>query len=191
VELNFPEKRDDFRELVKRFLYAWKGSWDREFGADVDIVDRAAEIGNELLCEGFCIQVAHVQVQSRILAQSFVAEPFKRILCSGSQHYKEWFVFDYPKGEDWYDEIMKLTAARYSNGSIYVPPEQFEEVEDFAEMHGFELSDRAKESVKQARQMRDSAIIIQPRRRTKKSKNEADNAQSNIVPAHLRDDADD
>ena len=105
-----------------------------------------------------------------------------------SDPYNGWFTFEYPKGEDWYSEIMKLTAAKYTDGLIVVPPEQFAEVEDFAEINDFELTERAVEIAAKAREVAESAIIFEPRRKTKKTKKKESNADSNPIPAHLRDD---
>lgn len=190
VRLFFPEKRDDFRDLVNRFQYRWDACWERKFSASVDIVDRAAEIANEILLAGFCIQVEHEVVKDRVIARSFTPEAFKLIRQVVQGAYKDWFIINWPKAEDCYGEAMKLTAAKYSDGAVYVPSEHFAEVEDFAEINEFVLSQAAIELVAEAKEIRASAIIISPKRKTKKApkKNER---SSDGIPAHLRDDADD
>lgn len=190
VRLFFLEKRDDFRALVKRFRYSWEGCWERQFPESVDIVDRAAEIANEVLLSGFCIQVNHEVVKDRIIARSFVPEVFKTIKRAMSGVYEGSFAINWPKAEDYYAEAMKLTAARYSDGSVYVPSEHFAEVEDFAEINEFVMSGAAIELATEARAVREAAIIINPKRKTRKTpkKNEPN---SNEILAHLRDDVDD
>ena len=190
VRLFFPEKRDDFRDLVKRFRYGWEGCWERKFSESIDIVDRAAEISNEILLAGFCIQLENEAVKDRVIARSFVPEAFKSIKRAMSGSYVGYFIVNWPKAEDCYSEVMRLTAARYADGSVYVPPEHFEEVEDFAEINEFVMSEAAIELAAEAKAARESAIIINPKRKTRKSpkKNER---SSNGIPSHLRDDTDD
>lgn len=190
VRLFFPEKRDDFRDLVKRMRYGWDACWERKFSESVDIAGRAAEIANEILLGGFCIQIEHEPVKDRVIARSFVPEAFKTIKRAMSGPYKDSFAINWPKADDCYAEAMKLTAARYADGSVYVPPEHFAEVEDFAEINEFVLSDAAIELAAEAKAARESAIIINPKRKARKAprKNER---SSDGIPAHLRDDADD
>jgi hypothetical protein len=191
VRLLLPEKRDDFRDLVKKFRYQWEGSWCRQFSQSVDICDRAAEICNELLIAGFCIQVANDKVKDRIIAQSFTPEQFKLISKCVSGAYSGQFSFAYPKSESdrWYKEINKLNGCRYADGVLYVPSEQFEEVEDFAECNDFGFSEGALSLISKAKALKESAIIFTPTRKQRKKKNELTRTDS--IPAHLRDDGDD
>jgi hypothetical protein len=190
VRLFFPEKRDDFRTLVNRFRYRWEGCWERQFAESVDIVDRAAEIANEILIAGFCIQLEDDKVKGRVVDQSFAPEAFKTVARVTQGVYQDYFVLQWPKAEDCYDEVMKLTAAKYSDGAVYVPREHFAEVEDFAEINEFVLSEGAIALCAETKTALESAIIINPKRKAKKApkKNER---SSNTIPAHLRDDADD
>jgi hypothetical protein len=192
VRLIFPERRDDFGALVKRFRYQFpSGCWSRSFPESIDIIDRAAEIGNELLCGGFCVQVDSPQVQSRMLGRSFVPEPFKTIKRVTKGLFKDCFIIEWTKSDDCYSEAMKLTAAKYSDGSVYVPSEHYLEVEDFAELNCFVLSEGAIALAAEAKAIRESSIVVSPKRKTRKStKRNAEDYETGIPP-HLRDDADD
>jgi hypothetical protein len=188
ISLIYPEKWEDFRSLVKTFRYQWVNCWQRKFDTAANIADRAAEISNEILLLGLPIQIDSEVVRERLLSNSFIPEAFKRVMGYASEPYKGWFTFEYPKGEDWYSEIMKITAAKYTDGLIVVPPEQFAEVEDFAEINGFKLTERAVSIAATARSIAESAIIFEPRRKVRKSKKKEKNADSDPIPAHLRDD---
>lgn len=190
VRLFFPEKRDDFREVVRRFRYGWEGCWERKFSESVDIVDRAAEIANEILLGGFCIQIENEAVKDRVIARSFVPEAFKSIKRAMSGLYVGCFVINWPKTEDRYAEAMKLTAARYADGSVYVPSEHYLDIEDFAEINEFVMSEAAIELAAEAKAAREAAIIINPKRKTRKAPKKNERSNSNGIPAHLRDDAD-
>jgi hypothetical protein len=192
VRLIFPEKRDDFAALVKRFKFIFpNGCWSRSFPVAADLIDRAAEIGNELLCEGFSIQVDSPQVQSRILDRSFVPESFRMIRRCVKGEFAGCFVFSWRKQDDLFSEAMKLTAARYSEGSVYVPSEHYLEVEDFAEINGFELSEAAIALAVEAKLIRESAVIVNPKRKSKKKAPKVEDSKTGEIPSYLRDDADD
>lgn len=192
VRLIFPEKRDDFAALVKRFKFVFpNGCWSRSFPVASDLIDRAAEIGNELLCEGFSIQVDSPQVQARILDRSFVPEPFRVIRRCVKGEFEGCFVLSWRKQDDLFSEAMKLTAARYSGGSVYVPSEHYLEVEDFAEINGFELSEAAISLAAESKLIRGSAVIVNPKRKTKKKAPKVEDAKTDEIPSHLRDDVDD
>jgi hypothetical protein len=187
ISLFYPEKREDFRLLVKSFRYQWTTHWQRKFKGVVDIVDRAAEISHEILLLGIPVQIDSEVTRDRLLSSSFVPESFKRVMGYIADPYNGWFTFEYPKGEDWYSEIMKITAAKYVDGLIVAPPEQFAEVEDFAEINDFELTEKALSIAANARSIAESAIIFQPRRKTRKSRKKEISADTNPIPAHLRD----
>lgn len=192
IRLIFPERRDDFATLVKQFKFIFpNGCWSRSIPKSVDIVDRAAEIGNELLCEGFSIQVDSPQVQSRILDRSFVPEAFKIIKRVIAGTYEGCFAIEWPRSEDCYSEAVKLTSARYSDGTVYVPGEHFAEVEDFAEINDFWISPAARDLYTESKLLRESAVIINPKRKSKKKAAKVELPITDTIPAHLRDDFDD
>jgi hypothetical protein len=64
------------------------------------------------------------------------------------------------------------------------------EIEDFAEINEFVLSEAAIDLAAEAKAARESAIIIAPKRKTRKAPKKNEHG-SNGIPAHLRDDADD
>jgi hypothetical protein len=191
VRLFLPEKRDDFRNAVRRYFYRWEGCWEREFSDSIDIIDRAAEIANEVLIIGICIQIENDKIKDRLIDKTFAPEAFKTIRRGLEGAYKDYFVIRWPKTEDCYDKAMRITAAKYSDGLIYVPPEHFAEVEDFAEINDFVLSEAAIALVAEAKIARESAIIIQPQRKTRRNSKKKNESSRKEVPAHLRDDFDD
>ena len=192
IRLIFPEKRDDFAALVKRFKFIFpNGCWSRVLPVSVDIVDRTAEIGNELLCEGFSIQVDCPQAQSRILNRSFQPEAFRVIKRCLKGEFAGYFAISWRKHEDFYEDAMKVSAARYSDNAVYVPSEQYLEIEDFAEIYDFELSEAAIELALEARLARESAVIVNPKRKRKKKVLKVESIESDGIQAHLRDDGED
>ncbi|MFE8034774.1 hypothetical protein [Thiohalocapsa marina] len=70
IEARLPEKRDDFRELVKALRYTWSGeAWARTITArSGPIDDRLVELGNRLLSAGFIVRVHDAELRRRIVA---------------------------------------------------------------------------------------------------------------------------
>lgn len=188
ISLIYPEKLEEFRVLVKKHKYQWASCWRRKFREKVDVVDRAAEISNEILLLGLPVQIDSEIIRDRLLSNSFKPESFKQVMGYIPDPYKDWFTFEYPNHEGWYNEVMKITAAKYTDGLIVVPPEQFAEVEDFAEINDFELTEKVLSIIATARSITESAIIFEPRRKVRKSKKKELNADSDTIPSHLRDD---
>jgi hypothetical protein len=69
-----------------------------------------------------------------------------------------WFSISWPKDEDFYKAAKKLPGSRYSKPDVVAPPEQFEQILDFAEMYGFKLSPGAQEAADAARKVKDAAL---------------------------------
>lgn len=65
--LAFPEKREDFRELVRfGHQFAWdNGAWRREIPAYLDIEEKAAELGAVILLAGIPVRVPNDAVRER------------------------------------------------------------------------------------------------------------------------------
>ncbi|MBW4514501.1 MAG: hypothetical protein KME11_04690 [Timaviella obliquedivisa GSE-PSE-MK23-08B] len=191
VLIFLPEKIEEFRSLAKKLHYQWIDfAWRRTVEEDV-AVERAAEIGYRIMELGIPVQVDCEEVCRKIISGKFQIEPQRVIKVCTSGVYKGWLSFSYPKGEDFYDRIMRITAAKYANGSIRVPIENFAEVEDFAEIEGFVFSEAAQEAVNKARHLIDSAQILEIaplKERTQKKRNSKKDAGVTAVPDHLKDD---
>ncbi|MFQ3615858.1 MAG: hypothetical protein SNJ57_09250 [Cyanobacteriota bacterium] len=190
IRLLFPEKREEFRSVVRKLEYEWTGwCWQKAVPIDVDLVDRAAEVVNLLLLEGFCVQVQHTEIRDRAIAAQYNPESFRVVDVSRNQPYDCWFTFRYPRTDDLYDKLMRLTAAKYADGKVRVPPEHFAEVEDFAEQHDFTFTPAAQEVLEQYRALWEAAIIVQPSRKKKSKKTPNPLAdKSAVIPDSLKDD---
>lgn len=188
--LLLPEKRDDFRDLALKQGYIWdKQRWSRDISQDADLCDRAAEITHLLLLKGFCVQVEYTEVRDRAISANYEPEHFRLVDASKDRPYEGWFMFKYPRSEDWYDRIMRITAAKYVDGRIRVPPEHFAEVEDFAEQKDFQFTPAALEILENARAMWEAALIVHPQKRKRKPRPENPIANTEVsIPDSLRDD---
>lgn len=189
IQIQFPEKRDDFRELVYQYGYRWnEWCWQRKVKPNV-LCDRVAEIANVLLLNKFVVQVDHSEIRDRAITEQFEPEPLRRVALSTLKGFEGWFAFQYPCGNDFYDELMTLTAAKYADKLVRVPPEHFAEVEDFAEQNEFSFTPTAREALENARSLWASALLVIPakKKRSKKAANPVDDDLVEI-PDALKDD---
>jgi hypothetical protein len=163
IEVIFPEKREDFRQVVRFGLgYSWnkdKSCWLKVLGLKTGSAqDRAVEIGNKLLAAGFSVRIFDADVRSRAIAGQYEPECHRWIMKRTANQYAGWFSISWPREEDFYKAAKKLPGSRYDKPDVVAPPEQFEQVLDFAEMYGFKLSPGAQELAETARKTRDAAL---------------------------------
>lgn len=163
VEIIFPEKRDDFRELVKEKLHMeWFGSsWKRKIinknGAPQD---RAAEAGHRLLATGFVIRIFDTELREKAIRGEYEPECTRWVQKRTTGDYKGWLAINWERNEDFYNAAKRISGARWSRPSVVVPPANFEEVLDFAKMYGFKVSEMAQEAIEQARRIKDAALTV-------------------------------
>jgi hypothetical protein len=144
VTIAFPEKRDDFRELVKRKLdYHWqRGQWLREFAPNnTDLIpDFAAETGCALLASGFPIRVIDDGIRQAIIGGTFKALPTRWLRARTDGPFAGWFSLTWKRPDDLYAAALRLHGARYDSPNVVIPATSADEVLDFAERYQFAVS---------------------------------------------------
>lgn len=161
VEIVFPEKRDDFRELVKMQLkMKWDGKWVRKLSkTNGTPEDRAAEAGHRILAAGFPIRIYDQELRARAVAGEYEPECTNWVMARIEGKYEGWFAITWDRQDDYYKAARAIGGSRWSKPSVVVPPEKFEEVLDFAERYGFKLSSGAQELVEAARKAKENALV--------------------------------
>lgn len=164
VTIHFPEKRDDFREIVKGLGYTWdNGRWARTIGTfNGPHADRAAEAGHTLLSNGFCIRILDDALRAAAVAGEYTPECTRWIRQVITGEHKGWFEIVWSRDEDFYAAARRITASRYERPFVVVPPEQFEQVLDFATRYDFHLSQGAQQVLERARAARGAMLTTQP-----------------------------
>lgn len=189
IQIQFPEKRDDFRNVVYPLGYTWnEWCWQRKVSADV-ACDRVAEVAHNLLLKGFVVQVDHSEIRDRAITGLYEPEAFRMVKVTNSGVYKDWFVFEYPRSDDFYEDLMNLTGAKYVDKRVKVPQEHFAEVEDFAGENEFQFSTKAREVLENTKAMWESALLVLPKQKKRnKQKSKTFDTGEVVIPDALKDD---
>ena len=155
--IEFPEKREDFRTLVKAHGFRWgKGRWYRNLSVITGTKeDRMAEMGNLLLREGFVVRIFDEEIRQRAIEGIYEPEHTRWI-----QYYKGKFSIRWKRGsEDFYAEARKIPTSKWDNPTVDVKAEQFEAVEDFAREYDFRFTPKALELLEEARANKEAQLI--------------------------------
>ncbi|MDD2627108.1 MAG: hypothetical protein PHI87_06140 [Candidatus Methanomethylophilus sp.] len=159
VAAHLPEKNEEFRLLLRELRFSWEnGCWQRKTGITIGTpMDRAAELGIKLLAAGFPIRVYSEGLQEQILSGQYKPECDRWIL----RHENGFRIWWDRKAEDFYDESKRLPGSRWlsEKRSVYVPPEAFRELQDFAERYQFQLTENAQANLDEARRAFESAMV--------------------------------
>lgn len=162
ISVILPERLDDFREIVRSLDYAWKnGCWQRSIGKFAGALeDRFVELGHVLLAHGFLVRVFDEGLRARIVAGEFEPEQTRWITKLVKGDYAGWLMIQWGRNEDYYDAARKIKNSRYSRPCVVVPPVQFQQVLDFAQLYDFRLSDAAKEAVRLAQEDKENMLLV-------------------------------
>lgn len=159
VQIFFPERREEFRQIMRRRGLRWNAPvFARQIPDDGIRPHRAAELIHDLLAAGFCVKADQALVEMAIHGR-YDSEPL-RIVSAASGEYAGWFRIWWQYDEDCYAVAKMLPGSRYHKPCVVVPAEQYEEVLDFAQIHGFILTEKALALAEQARAERESAIVV-------------------------------
>jgi len=165
IEVEFPERREDFRRLVRFELgYSWNGRcWMRTISPVIGPVEeRVVETAHRLLAAGFPIRLYDEELRRRAIEADFTPEPKRIIMKLTTGQHSGWFAIEWPRDEDYYRAARSLPGSRWDRPHVVVPPEQWEEIVGFAETYDFTLSPGAKELVEQARATQEAALVAPP-----------------------------
>lgn len=164
IKIDFPEKRDDLRKVVKAFGCIWqRPNWERQIGPRAgDPTERLIEVGHKLLSAGFNVAVESERMQDAIVSGRFAPEVTRWVLVVRSGDHVNWFALQWGKRDDLYSEATKLTGARYSPPYVVVPPEHYDQVLDFANIHKMTISEAAKTLVIKVQELMAIAVVFSP-----------------------------
>lgn len=160
-------KDEDFRSIIKEKGFSFdfgKTAWIKkitEFTGSLD--DRAADIGNSLLANGFtvCFETPS-QLESAISGRF---EPECDRWIKSSQEKGTLSISWEGMNDTLYYAAKKLPNAKWARGCMTVPVEYYREVIDFADTMGFRFSSAAQKRIDEYRELESSyqtASVTEP-----------------------------
>lgn len=150
IKVDF-EKNDKFKEIVKELGYYWNSGWRKDITSTTGrYIDRAAELANNLLAEGFAVRVPNKEIKEKAISGEFEQECTRWIYARVRGDYKGslaigWRGFD----KNLYNIARKLPKSRWDRNYVIVEIEYYDLVEEFAELYGFKFTDKAKELIEE------------------------------------------
>lgn len=192
IELDLPERIEEFRKLVRyEHKFDWTGKvWRRALkkSYDPDPAEKMAELGAVLLRSGFNVRIYDAEIRERIQNGDYKAENTKIVAYNPE---KSCFIIQWLKRDgDYYQKARKLPASKYIKPFVGAPVEYWQEVEDFANEHGFKFSPSAQEQIDIQRRAFENATTVNPEKpETEEKPVERDFSQREFdVDEELRDD---
>jgi hypothetical protein len=147
------ERNEAFRGLVVSLGYTWDGD-ARAYTKKItkftgDAESRAAELGNKLLLAGFAIRLPGGELRRRAAEADYQPEQTRWVTIIVSGADKGRLSLCWPKGDNkLYNAAKQIRGSKWVNPCVIVPIEHHAEVADFADIHGFSVSDGAAAAIR-------------------------------------------
>lgn len=160
IRVYFPERRDDFRDVVKRLCYHWdKPYWEKKVREEKQ--DRMSELVRDLLAAGFCVKVEE-EIITAVRDGTFVEEPRRTVKATAERDsFIIWWGY-YEDVEDAVKALPRISWIPNTYRTVLVAPEYYESVLDFATMNTFHVSKDAYDLADEAAREMAGAIVITP-----------------------------
>ncbi len=187
VKVDFPQKIEEFRVIMRKNHYTWTGSlWSRGINAmNGTEQDRLAEIGHILLGSGFILRIYDLQARKNAIQGNYQEEQTRWITAYSSAN-DICLGIRWGRDEDYYKQAKRLPTARYVKPGVSVSPEQFEEILDFAEINDFAISEAAHKVIDQARDAKERALTVNVEKVQKKPRTApSDEPENMVVPERV------
>lgn len=137
------EKDETFIEIVKSLNFKWQnGAWRRKINEYTGTFqDRMAELGNELLKNGFIVSIMDEEAKEKAINGTYKQECNRWIQVDEDKLAIKW----YENNSNIYNASRKLPSTKWKSSikATVIDVSHFKEVEEFAEMYGFEYSKAA------------------------------------------------
>lgn len=152
-------------QIVKASGFRWTGSdWEMQITVTTgSAVDRAAEIANKLLAAGVQVRVP-VEIQKNAVDGNYTPRCTRWFYAINGDVFAKW-----DKNEDWYSRVINISGAKYISDmhKIRIPASSADEIDDFADLNGFQISDGAKKIIDG---YRETVKIVSPQEKAEEKK---------------------
>lgn len=136
------EKNQIFISIVKSLGYKWNGIWEKEIKETVgSYKDRAAELGNKLLNNGFAICILDEEIRTKAINADYEVE-CKRWIYPSKDNSNLAISWN-GRNEKLYNASRRLPGSKWNSPYVFVKISHYKEVEEFAEMYGFKFTQKA------------------------------------------------
>lgn len=168
ISARFPEKHDAWRTVCRAAGLHWEtGRWQRilhHTTPEATVHNRAAELVHRLLLAGFIVEAPDA-IAAMATHATYTPESRRNIRTYTAGEYAGWFTLTWMRTEDGnklYHLATQLPGAHWDGRCVVVSREHYEEVIDFAEIHGFQLSAGARQLAAQAADEIAGALLVEP-----------------------------
>lgn len=146
----YSDKDQVIIDTVKAKGYKWNGRvWERKidrYNGPID--DRIIELGNCLLSKGYLVRFKcnnFKEIIPHAVKGEFKPEIKRWIKYDES---KNVFLVDFPRNDELYSDVCKIKGMKWDNVyGVMIPGDRFKEVEDFADINGFTLTEEAEKRI--------------------------------------------
>lgn len=146
----YSDKDQVIIDTVKAKGYKWNGHvWERKidkYNGPID--DRIIELGNCLLSKGYLVRFKcknYKDIIPHAVKGEFKPE-IKRWI--GYNENKNVFIADFPRNDELYSDVCKIKGMKWDSVyGVMIPGDRFKEVQDFAEINGFTLTEEAEKRI--------------------------------------------
>lgn len=168
ISIRTRQRDEDVSQMLRRLGFGWSdGAWKLGYGArDSGMENRIVEAAVNLVACGFIVTVPRLELVERVVNSEYdpLETKIVKALKDGSGFVVSWFFSD----GDYYEELRKIPGAQWDHEKkrMVVPSEMYRDVLDFADEHGFRMSDGAKGLAEEAERIRREALVsdVKPRK---------------------------
>jgi len=177
IEIYF-SKNNDFIEIVKSFGFRWYGVWQKDiYWHSGKIEDRAIEIGNVLLNNGFPITMDNKELLDNAINGVFEPEQMRIVFVQ--ENSDKLSIWNKKRNDKIYKIAKSIKSAKWISPTLQVKVDYYKEILDFAELYDFVVDDSAKNLIEQYKEESKKVKIVSPTKIEEKETN--DNALENIL----------
>lgn len=156
------EYNEKFIKLLKQLDFNYERGekvWKRKISEVTGSAeDRAAEVGNQLLNAGFPICILDTEVREKAVQGIFEPECKRWIY----RHLGTGFAIRWTDRSDMYRTARSLPGSKWDYPFVLVNVSHYEEVEEFAELYGFQFTKKARELIKTYKTSLESVAVVEP-----------------------------
>ena len=158
-----PERNDGAAEALRHMGFVWDvDCWRKRYTDKTpNVGDLIVEAAVRLLAMGLIVRVPRAEFVSRVASGDYTPICTRYVKASSERRR---FVLIWPKATDdgLYDVLKRLPGARWNRDlrAMTLPREMYNEMLDFAEANGFQVSGEARQMAAEAEATFKAAVIV-------------------------------